>query len=117
MNNYYTYLRMYRKRSHLSLPDMAFLLDLSDYSNISRFERSKRSPNITALIVYHLLFNTPIEEFFGRQMKEIKPMLTKRISALLENFKELGGGQDLDAKVSFLTDALLRLTSDTAHAS
>lgn len=116
MNNHYTYLRMYRKRSTLSLPDMAFLLNLSDYSNISRFERSKRSPNITALIVYHLLFNTPIEEFFGRQIQEIKPLLSKRVTALLDNLKDLGDGQDLDTKLSFLEETLARLTSDPAYA-
>src|SRR5690349_16266076 len=103
-------LRMYRKRSQLTQTDIAFIMKLSDYANISRWEQGYRQPNIEMLLIYHLLFDIPIESLFERQKHELRDFIGKRIGLLLGELKNLSSDAKAASRIAFLDSALTRLT-------
>lgn len=100
------YLRAYRKRSSLTQADIAFLMKLPDYSNISRYEKGQREPNVEFLLVYHLLFNTSVESFFEPQSGIMLPGLQKQIEILLANLRGINMS---DPRIKSLEEALIRI--------
>lgn len=105
------YLRLYRKKSPLTQSDIAFLLQLPDYSNISRCEKGHRVPNIDLLIAYHYLFKTPIESFFELQSNEILVSLKQRMELLIKELKESSATIPYGPRIKFLEEALASLNN------
>lgn len=100
------YLRVYRKRSSLTQADIAFLMKLPDYSNISRYEKGQREPSIEFLLVYHLLFNASVESFFVPQSGMILSDLQHQIELLLSNHRSANA---TDPRIKFLEEVLIRI--------
>jgi transcriptional regulator with XRE-family HTH domain len=105
------YLGVYRKKSTLTQTDIACVMALPDYSSVSRWENGIRKPNIQALLVYHLLFNTKIEDFFIRQKSELVPMLAKKISERIRELQAMDGDSTTPARIAFLQSVFTRLAS------
>lgn len=105
------FLRMYRKRSPLTQADIAYLMGLSDYSNISRCEKGQRAPSVDLLLGYHLLFDTSIESFFEQQAIIILLNLSKRIEYLISETKKEEDMPKNASRIKFLEEALTRLTN------
>jgi transcriptional regulator with XRE-family HTH domain len=105
------FLRLYRKRSPLTQADIAYLMSLSDYSNISRYEKGQRTPSIELLLVYHLLFAKSIESFFEHQSEIILSNLLERIEPLISQLKNEGNVQNNTSRIKFLEQVLIRLTT------
>jgi len=110
MKSLQNYLKLYRKKSPLTQSDIAFLLDLPDYSNISRYENSQRVPNIDLLITYHYLFKTPIESFFKLQSNEILISLRQRIELLIKELRASSTAMHNGSRIQFLEAVLVSLT-------
>jgi len=104
------FLRIYRKRSPLTQADVAFLRNLPDYSNISRYEKGQRAASIEFLLTYHYLFETSIELFFGPQAEIIRSELIERIRLLINNLKNENDPNN-DTRIKFLEEVLIRLTN------
>lgn len=100
------YLRVYRKRSSLTQADIAFLMKLPDYSNISRYEKGQREPSVEFLLVYHILFNTSVESFFEPQSGMILTDLQRQIELLLNNLKSTNAA---DPRIKFLEEVIIRI--------
>ncbi len=103
------YLKLYRKKSPLTQSDIAFLLELPDYSNISRYENGQRVPNIDLLIAYHYLFKTPIESFFKLRSNEMLISLKLRIELLIKELEENSTAMHNEVRIHYLQEALLNL--------
>ena len=112
MFNIPNYLRVYRKRSPLMLEDLAFLSELPDSSNISRYEKGQRDPTKEILFMYHHVFDTSIESFFEQESKIIKERLIIRAKELIT---ELSKEQQITlkntSKIKFLKQVIIRLTN------
>ncbi len=104
------YLKVYRKRSGLIQEDIAFILDLPDYSNISRYEKGQRTPSIELLLVYHHLFDVPIELFFEQDSEIIKARLIPRLIELLSLLKKDQITLKDTQRIRFLEQTIKRLT-------
>lgn len=104
------YLRWHRKRSQLTQADIGFIMQLPDYSNISRAEKGVRGPSIEMLIVYHLLFDVSIESIVEREKRELRDMISRRMLLRLEELRLLPPDEKLAARISFLATALTRLS-------
>jgi transcriptional regulator with XRE-family HTH domain len=104
------YLKVYRKRSGLIQEDIAFILDLPDYSNISRYEKGQRTPSIELLITYHHLFDVPIEAFFEQDSEIIKARLIPRLIELLSLLKKDQITLKDTQRIRFLEQTIKRLT-------
>ena len=108
------YLGVHRKKSTLTQTDIAFIMALPDYSSVSRWENGLRKPNIQALLVYHLLFNRPIEDFFIRQKFELIPVLAKKISDRIKELQAMDGDSTTPHRIAFLQSVFTRLASLTS---
>ncbi len=110
MQTDYNRLSSYRKRSELYLSDIAFLLDTSDISVLSRYERSRRAPSLPFLLLYHLLFDTPIEGFFSQQCETMRGLLLRRIPVLVDNLRSSPEDEHARQRISFLESVAERLS-------
>lgn len=106
------YLRMYRKQSHLTQRDIIFLLELSDPSNVSRWEMGFKKPTIEHLICYHLLFNIPVDALVEAERYKISQAVAERVALRLEKLKSEDAEPRLAARVAFLEKTLARLSGD-----
>ena len=106
----HNYLQMYRKRSKLDQSDIAFIMKLTDYSNISRWEKGKRKPSLALLMVYNMLFDIPIDSLFEKQRHEIALRIRERIDARIKGLKALPHTTKIGFRISALEAALMRLT-------
>lgn len=104
------YLRSYRKQSQLQLNDVAFLADIADSSALSRCEKGQRAPSITIALIYHLLFDVPVDYLFDRQKDRLKQQLVTRITDLIDMIASLETSAGNVARISFLQDTLTRLS-------
>lgn len=111
MSNAPNYLRVYRKRSPLTQGDIGFLMSLPDYSNISRYEKGQRTPSIEILLVYHLLFNTSIEQFFEPELEIIHANLLERMEKLIVDLKKDSSVLNNSSRIKFLELVINRLTT------
>jgi transcriptional regulator with XRE-family HTH domain len=75
-----------RKKHHLKLNDLAFLLKM-DQGNLSRFEAGKIS-NPKALIGYHILLNLSIENSIRQVFEGNYKELSDRCFQLVEKISE-----------------------------
>lgn len=105
------FLRLYRKRSPLTQADIAHLLGLTDYSNISRYEKGQREPGIELLLVYHLLFNTSIDSFFEHQSAAVRADLVNRIHGLIAELQQEKSDPKCALRIRFLEEVITRLTA------
>jgi len=112
----HNYLRMHRKRARLAQSDIAHVAALSDHSNVSRWENGTREPNIESLIVYHLLFDVPIESMFERQKQELKLSVYRRVLGRLETLRKMPQDRKLGFRIRFLETALARLANPEPQA-
>jgi transcriptional regulator with XRE-family HTH domain len=110
MSNTPNYLKVFRRRSPLMLEDIAFLLNLTDYSNISRYEKGQRTPTLELLLAYHFLFDTTIESFFELESRIIKQSFIERVKELLAELKkEEQITLKNTTKIKFLEQVITRL--------
>lgn len=110
MSNIPNYLKVFRKRSPLIQEDMLSISGLLDVSSISRYEKGQRDPTKEILLVYHHVFDTPIEFFFEPESNVMLPGLIQRLKARI---KELEKEDQITlkntSKIKFLEQVITRL--------
>lgn len=104
-------LRLFRKRSDLTQADIASILRISDFSNVSRWEQGIRLPNVEVLMTYHLLFDIPIETLFERHKAELRQIIGPRIQERIDYLLTLGEDPKVICRVNFFSKALARIIS------
>ncbi|MBS1683207.1 MAG: helix-turn-helix transcriptional regulator [Bacteroidetes bacterium] len=107
----HSYLRQHRKRSPLTQNDIAFIMHLSDFANVCRWEKGLRQPTIEAIIIYHLLFGFPIETLFETQKHELGKNTAERMKLLIAQLKVEKSTPKVKSRITFLESALTRLTA------
>lgn len=104
-------LRLYRKRAHLIQEDVAFISSIADYATISRIENGQAKPNLEVAIVYHLLFEMPVDTFFEDITASVKVSIVDRLKLRLENLQQNHSGSNVMKRIDFLQAVLARLTN------
>ena len=74
----------------------------------------RAAPWVEILLMYHLLFNIPIESLFERQKQELKETIGERIKHLIEHLKSGPPDSKVASRIAFIESALNRLSSLTA---
>lgn len=87
MKNNYNKLRIHRKQTQITQADIAYLLNHSDNSSISRVESGDRQPSIEILLAYHLLFDMEIGDFFLDQRDVVRRRIASRIKHLVRQIE------------------------------
>lgn len=62
-------LKIYRRKTELSIENVSFLLSYSDSSTLSRCERGIRKPSIEILLAYNILFEASIDKLFENERR------------------------------------------------
>jgi len=70
MINALHYLKIFRKRTGISLQDMASLIGI-DTGNLSKIENGKSELNVRVLLSYHLILKIPMEGLAKNHFAEI----------------------------------------------
>ncbi len=81
------YMRMYRKRTGLSQPELAYLLGVKSAAAVSRYERFKRVPTLESAFASQMIYDVPIRDLFAgvaakaeRAVQHRARVLEKRLS-------------------------------------
>lgn len=103
------FLRLVRKRTQLTQIDIASILKISDYANVSRWEQGMKHPNVEVLLVYHLLLNVPIESLFERQKQELKSIIIPRIRERIDYLKTAETDAKIQERIRYMDSIITRL--------
>lgn len=114
MSNTQNTLRIHRKQSQLTQTDIAYLLNLSDNSPISRIENGERLPSIETLLAYHLLFDSQLGDFFVVHRETVKHRVVSRIKPLVKQIEEEPRTVRSQGRIEFLLKTLAKL-KETLH--
>lgn len=109
MSHLKNFLRAYRRKTHITQFDIAFLLAI-DHTSISRQELSKREPNLKVILAYQILFNAPILQVFNYHKNEMRKQLLKTIPQLLEMLQAQEPTANVASRIVELEDMLRKVT-------
>jgi transcriptional regulator with XRE-family HTH domain len=105
-------LRIYRKRSQLTQIQLAFLFGLAENTNICHWESGRREPDSNILLLYHLLFELPVETTVHAGCRnETITALTGKTEQLLAQLKEGRSTQKGLVRIAFLEAVLSRFSA------
>lgn len=110
MNPTHHDLRSYRKKTCLTQQDISELLGTKDVTQVSRLETGPISPQLEFTLLYHLLFNIPMSNFFPSQKEGMRKRLLLRIPNIINEIRCLPPCPENDEKVACLSKILSDLT-------
>ena len=110
------HLRPLRRRYGFTQKELAFLIGIRSRTGVSRIEGSKRKPNLAAVYICALLFNTPPPHLFPDLTSELHEALLRRANELYE---ELQGDSSKTTriKLDFLEQLIARLDTERPDSS
>jgi len=76
------YLRTFRKRSHLSQDEVAYLLGSGSGCKVSRHERFARVPNLQTAMAFEVIYGVPIKELFAGIFQKVEKQTVRRVRFL-----------------------------------
>ena len=103
------YLRVYRRRWHLTQGELAFLLGYEAESFISRLERDERAITLAVASACHALFRVELRELFPTLMEGLQENLVARIQELSDRLMQSEPTRKTRAKLELLQETLARL--------
>lgn len=86
------YLRMYRKRLHMTQDELAFLIGGRDGSRLSRYERFKRVPTLDTALAIEAALGVPVRELFAGEYAEVEAKVSRRAKVLAVKVKHEAPG-------------------------
>lgn len=110
------YLRTHRRRWCLRQRELAFLVDLTGATAISRYERTERTPPIELLIAFEVVFGCHGSDLFPALYEDITEQVMRRAKQM---FDELEGFDDLanEARRALLLRMVVAHTRDERDRS
>lgn len=110
MINNINYLRSHRKKTALTLSDIANLIGMKDKSYISRIENGQRPPTVEIILLYSLLFDAPIDELFVAQMQDVTHKFMAHSAISLKELQALPESHNSYARASFIQSVVTKIT-------
>jgi transcriptional regulator with XRE-family HTH domain len=108
------YVRPLRRRWRITQRELAFLIGLESGGVISRIEGEKRSPSLSGLLIYEILFGVPPRELFPGLFTELEDEVLRRATDLYEQLQG-NTSKVTRAKLDFLESVLARLESQRSE--
>lgn len=66
---------------------MAYLLDM-DFSNLSKYEKGKKTPPARVIIAYHIVTKTPLNKLFKYSLLGIIDTVSAKTTSLISQLEE-----------------------------
>lgn len=108
-------LRFHRNESRLTQSDVAYLLNITDESVLSRREKGERPLNIELILGYHLLFDVPIHDLFSPKLIVVKNTIQRRIEPLRDILMKSPQVSRVRPRLEFLERLITRLSETNAY--
>ena len=105
------YLRMYRRRWHLTQQELAFLLGYADQSIITRLEQEERAVTLAAAYACKLIFGVEPEKIFSALLSDLEDRVLNRIQTLRNRLLQEDPTQITLYKVELLREVIVRLSA------
>lgn len=105
------YLRVYRRRSHLTQEELAFLFGYETESIVSRFESEERAITLAVAIACQTIFGVEPRELFPALYASLEQSVSQRMYELRDRLAQSGITQRTLAKLDLLQEALSRIES------
>ena len=115
MKNSRHVLQSLRKESPLDQKDVAHLLDMKA-SNLVRYEHGHRNPPPDILLIYHILFDTSLQDMLEPSYKHVVDSLKERSEILIAQLKTEQSSKSF-YKLSFLEEVVNRLNTSVPYES
>ena len=103
--NIISYLKQARRNANLSLQDMAYLLDV-DFSNLSKYEKGKKTPPARIIIAYHIITKTPLKKLFKYRLLGMIDTVSSKTTSLISHLEEGMATPKVKKRISSLYDVL-----------
>jgi transcriptional regulator with XRE-family HTH domain len=105
------YLRVYRRRWHLTQEELAFLFGYEAESIISRFERDERTITLALAFACHTIFGVEPRELFPALFQSMEESIILRMHDLCERLVQSKPKQTTLAKLELLRAAIARIAA------
>jgi transcriptional regulator with XRE-family HTH domain len=103
------YLRVHRRRSHLTQEELAFLFGYLDQSIIGRLERDERVITLAVARACELIFGVESKEIFSALFENVDKGVVDRMQKLRERLSHGPPVSKTSAKLELLHNALSRV--------
>jgi transcriptional regulator with XRE-family HTH domain len=103
------YLRVYRRRQHLTQEELAFLFGYDAESIISRFESEERMITLAVAIACQTIFGVEPKEMFPALFASLEQRVVERMYELRDRLTQSRMTQRTLAKLELLQEALTRI--------
>jgi transcriptional regulator with XRE-family HTH domain len=104
------YLRVHRRRWHLTQEELAFLFGYLDQSIIARLERDERAISLAVVYACELVFGVKPKEIFPALFAIMEDDIVERMHQLRDRLLQSEPTQRTLAKLELLHEALNRAT-------
>ncbi|MFY0602701.1 MAG: helix-turn-helix transcriptional regulator [Flavobacteriaceae bacterium] len=75
-----------RAKANIRVQDLAFLLNISPVKLV-QMESGQKTPSLSIIATYHLLFGTPFESLFANLYADIHSYINQRSAKLIEDLE------------------------------
>ena len=103
------YLRVYRRRCHLTQEELAFLFGYEAESIVSRFESEERAITLAVAIACQTIFGVEPRELFPALYASLELSVSQRMYELRDSLAQSEITQRTLAKLDLLHEALSRI--------
>jgi transcriptional regulator with XRE-family HTH domain len=101
----HNHLKRSRKKSKLTIQDIAFLLDY-DVSNLSKYERAEKSVPLHISLGYHIISNEPLFKFFQKDIFSLADRIARKVVQLMSTLEDEIQTKKVQLRVGALEDIL-----------
>lgn len=81
------FLKVIRKKTNLTQDDIAYILK-SKKESISRYEKGRRLPPLSVILLYHILFDVSLYSLFKLHYRKMHSQVLERSKSLIEFLQE-----------------------------
>lgn len=101
----HNHLKRSRKKSKLTIQDIAFLLDY-DVSNLSKYERADKSVPLHISLGYHIVSNEPLFKYFQTDIFSLADRISRKVVQLMGQLEDEIQTKKVQMRVEALEDIL-----------
>lgn len=109
------YLRKYRKDSIFNQKDISELLGTQDIIQVSQNETSSIHSQIELMLLYHILYKVPLDNFFPEQKQALIKRLRIRIPNIIDEWKCIPVNEIVISKIEYLQQLLFRINDSQTY--
>jgi DNA-binding XRE family transcriptional regulator len=105
------YLRVQRRKWHLTQEELAFLLGYLNQAMVARLEGEERGVTLTLAHASEVIFGVKPRDMFPALLEDVEARVLERMHELRDRLKQSAPSQKVIAKLELLEEAIARITA------